>query len=57
MLSEVTIRCKDIKKIKNFGNAIVFYTKNNLYVCKSTQSLPNNDDIFITLKLKDKCDN
>lgn len=56
MLSEITIKCSDINKIKNFGNSIVFYTKKTYYVCIPEQQLPLSTDIFITLKLKGKCD-
>ena len=56
MLSEVIIKCSDITKIKKFKNATVFYTENSYYVCETTQEMPKQDDIFITLHLKKRGD-
>ena len=55
-LSEITIKCCDITKIKKFKNATVFYTKKDYWVCIPEQKLPEKDDVFIALILKGKCD-
>ena len=52
MLSEVIIKCSDITKIKKFKNAVVVYTKTTYYVCELSQTLPKQNDVFITLYLK-----
>lgn len=56
MLSEVIIKCDDITKIKKFKNAVVVYTEKTYYVCNTTQQMPKQDDIFITLHLKKRGD-
>lgn len=55
-LSEITIKCCDITKIKKFKNATVVYTSETYYVCETTQERPKQDDIFITLHLKKRGD-
>lgn len=51
---EVKLKVSEIKKIKKFDNAVVFYTENQFWVCDKNQKMPTNNDLFITLKLKGK---
>ena len=53
---EVKLKVGKITKIKKFDNAVVFYTDKNFWVCEKDQPMPNNADLFITLKLKGKSD-
>ena len=54
---EVRLKVSEITKIKKFEDAVVFYTEKNFWVCEKDQPIPNNDDLFIILKLKGKSDN
>lgn len=51
---EVKLKVSEIKKIKKFENAVVFYTEKQFWVCEKTQKIPTTNDLFITLKLKGK---
>lgn len=53
---EVKLKVSEITKIKKFEDAVVFYTEKNFWVCEKDQQIPNNKDLFITLKLKGKSD-
>lgn len=53
---EVKLKVSEIKKIKKFENAVVFYTENQFWVCEKDQKIPTSSDLFITLKLKGKSD-
>ena len=53
---EVKLKVSEITKIKKFEDAVVFYTGKNFWVCEKDQPIPNNKDLFITLKLKGKSD-
>lgn len=50
----ITIPVKDITKIKQFETATIIYTPQTVWVCVPEQKLPTNDDMFITLKLKER---
>jgi hypothetical protein len=56
MRKEVIVRVKDITKVRKFDDSIVIYTRKTCWVCVKDQRVPTPQDLFITLKLKDRSD-
>lgn len=57
MRDKIILLVLEIKKIKRFPNATVFYTQNSFWVCPANHPLPKKDDEFFEITLrKDKCD-
>lgn len=55
-MKEIMIPVKDITKIKQFETATIIYTEKTVWVCIPEQVLPDKNDLFIKLVLKEKCD-
>lgn len=54
---EINVRVADIDYCAKKQDALIVYMKNGkVWVCVKEQELPKNNDLFIALKLKGKCD-
>lgn len=54
---EINVRVSDIDYCAKKQDALIVYMKNGkVWVCEKNQAMPKSDELFITLKLKGKCD-